>query len=1144
MNSSTMKEYSERKKESLLPNTVTVSKEEVDRNDELVLQKLTDLVLSQPGFLVRSCIDSYNAMIENLSDIIKTEIHIQLDENDPNSPSVIFHGREVRFVHPKMDDKLITASTCLYYRMSYYVSIEAKFDQTIIRNSQSQNTIQTDWIEMTKLPIMVGSNLCVSTCKGKLYDPLFSREDAGGYFILKGNKKAIFYKPRLKFNEILVVPRGKTASSNEEALSINELEVNIISKRAYSYPSYQHFLIISCDQSVVSLNISTLSPDKSYNIFSVIKGISGMRDIDIIEYLLNDVYLRNVPEETYSLITVTLQDSLRNIIDENTIDVIKYSIAHLNEEDNKSEFLLYCIRKLLRVALRFEPVDVRDSYNRTKLMDTPGSLVEELFISYMKITKKMMRDKIRNQPVIQEVSLLSELRIFQSEYMLKFFISNEYWGTSKKKHVCELIQPMNYLSQLESLRKITEDEKEKNKIIEKRRSHTDYQGFICSITSPTSPNIGLHKFWALFGFSNAYVYRYHPNWMKVLREYMSKLQKSNLSASTEETRDAVYSDRTVKGGSYDLFLDGVILGQLTVEGVQEACKYIDKVKFSDIEKYGEFTVTYVDYTRLTLNVNTHGGRILVPVVKLKENRVPVHYGDIHGMTELSEFTSKYPGVLDYVDTHWVDHNSLSMSLSDIKEYNREIKENYGSNASYKFSAVHLSPYAQYSISIALNPFASYQAAVRNLHVAKHLVSSITCNPAMEYNSQEKTRKHLIRGSRPLTRGPIDAHLGVDNMPVVVQMYLEMSSDILTQEDSYLMNWNAIARGALAIYEYKTYEMYVSFKSDEKFNTPTTKNRYFGFNFSKLDSDGIVMLNAEVEHGDVLMCKVESVGDDSVHVMPKVEIYDQYSPGRVCKIERYKNDTEAREYVIVKICKTSLGDAADKLSTDQGQKGVIGQIVSASEFAHNDMNFICSIKCSASAHTRMTGGQLMQPLTNYYAVINGNAVVNNTFDNLDINNMRDYLESHGMDRNQLSRVYREDCGFQLLNSVYVAPISFRRMRQLADNGSVKKADSGIDPITRNPLKGKNSGIKLGRMENDALEIYGVSDYMQSIINYNDKYRICNTCGIRVDVPQCPICKSSSNLMRVKIPAALGAVIEMCRPLGIGIKMRVDPSTTVL
>lgn len=1099
-------------------------------NDELVLNKLTELVLGMPGYLVRSCIDSYNAMVDNLREIIKTEIHIQLDENDMNSPSVIFHAREVRFVHPKMDDKLITASACLYYRMSYYVSIEAKFDQTIIRNSQSRNTIQTDWIEMTKLPIMVGSDLCVSMSRGKVYDPLFSREDAIGYFILKGNKKAIFYKPRLKFNEILVVPRGKTSSHDDTntLLSIEELEVNIISKRAYTYPSYQHFLIISCDaQSVLSLNISTLSPDKSYNIFSVIKGINGMRDIDIIEYLLQDVYLRNVPEEAYSLMTLTLQDSSRSTIEPNTIEVIKYSIAHLNDGDNKAEFLLYCIRKLLRVALRFEPVDVRDSYNRTKLMDTPGSLVEELFISYMKITKKMMRDKIRAQAVIQEVSLLSELRIFQSEYMLKFFISNDYWGTSKKKHVCELIQPTNYIGQLESLRKIVEEEKEKNKIIEKRRSHTDYQGFICSISSTTSHNVGLHKFWALFGFSNPYIYKYHHNWMRILSEYV---------------RDRL--DANIQDRNYDLFLDGIILGRMCVEDVQRICAYIDEIKFGDLESYGECTVVYVDYTRLTVNLNTHGGRILAPVVRLRENRVPVHYGDIHGMTKLSEFQLKYPGVFDYVDTHWVDHNSLSMSMDEISVYNKELRVTYGERARYNYSAVHLSPYAQYSISIAMNAFASYQAAVRNLHAAKHLTSSITCNPAMEYSSQDKTRKHLIRGSRPLTRSPVDRFLGIEQMPVVVQMFLEMSSDIFTQEDSYLMNWNAIARGALAIYEYKTYEMYVSFKSDEKFYTPTAKNRYFGYNFSKLDADGVVAMNAEVQHGDVLMCKVESVGDDNVHVMPKVEIYDQYSPGRVCKIERYKNDAEAREYVIVKICKTSLGDAADKLSTDQGQKGVIGQIVSASEFAHNDMNFLCSIKCSASAHTRMTGGQLMQPLTNYYGVLHGNAVTYNTFNRLDINDMRDYLEKNGLDRNQLSRMYREDCGFQILNSVYVAPISFRRMRQLADSGSVKKADSGIDPITRNPLKGKNTGIKLGRMENDALEIYGVVDYMQSIINYNDRYRICNTCGIRVDLSECPQCKSSSNLMRVKIPAALGAVIEMCRPLGIGIKMRVDPSTSVL
>ena len=120
-------------------------------------------------------------------------------------------------------------------------------------------------------------------------------------------------------------------------------------------------------------------------------------------------------------------------------------------------------------------------------------------------------------------------------------------------------------------------------------------------------------------------------------------------------------------------------------------------------------------------------------------------------------------------------------------------------------------------------------------------------------------------------------------------------------------------------------------------------------------------------------KIED-NSDTTQIRPKIEYYDQYSPGRVCKIIRYKNDQDAREYVIVKICKTSLGDSADKMSTDQGQKGVIGQIVSASEFGHNDMNFISSVKCSASAHTRMTGGQLLIRLTNYYAILNGNIIV--------------------------------------------------------------------------------------------------------------------------------------------------------------------------
>lgn len=1394
-------------------------------NDEKVLNKVLDLLLGNScDYFVKTCIESYDTMVENLKDIIRTDIYVKLDESDPASPSVLFSNQDIRFVHQKMDDRLITVPVSLHYKMSYYVSIEAKYTQTIIKSDHLKLVQETDWVEVAKLPIMVGSSLCVSKSKGKVMDPMFSREDPGGYFILKGNKKVIFFKPRIKFNEVLIFPNGKTSIERTDAsISMYDISCHVISKHAYSYPSYQHYIIIDYRNSVFYLTISTTGSEQSFNVFSVIKSISDMKDVDIIKYYLEDVYLSNSQEEVYSLITVTLQESTRIPVDSKNLDIIKYSIAHLENDEEKTSFLLYCIKKLMRVSLLYEPIDVRDSYNRTKLIDTPGSLIEELFISYLKITKKMMKDKIKNQTSLNNINLLSELKIFQTEYMLKFFISNEHWGTSKKKGVCELIQPTNYVYQMEMLRKISEDEKDKNVIMEKRRSHTDYQGFICSIASPTSRKVGLHKYLGLLCFINPYDYKQHHRLINKVREFSKDL---------------------VQKGNYHVFLDGLPVIETTIECISKLEEFVNKLKFNQSSEFSPYIVHYVDYSRLSMHINTHGGRLLVPVLKLKNNHVPVIYEDIQYMETLDEFVTRYPGTFDYVDTHWIDHNPLAISVKEIEEYNREVQLNYGSNVKYIYTAVHLTPYAQYSLAITLNPFASNQAAIRNGHLAKQLTASITCNPSMEYLSMDKTKKHLVRGVKPLTVSPIDKYVGTLEIPVLVNLFTEMCADIKNQEDAYILNWNAIARGAIMIYEYKTYEMYISFKSDEKFFTPTLKNRYFGFNFSKLGPDGIIEKDESVLYGDVLMCKIENRGDDSQHIMPKIEYYDQYSPGRVYAIDRYRNDQDAREYVIVKICKTSLGDSGDKMcvpgstevltpsgwiridsvtkttliatrgnygelvfeqpmhvyeydhngpmyilrsesvdatttlnhnmfvrmgdsqewkllpaveligldvrysqssstlnfdgadrivvnfesevptsdlisltlelyrnietdgrirsnkrlteimqkitshtnmpfshececgyiyptgwlstyslslvfnfptwlysvssekiseflkgfcemakyaiysrnnmihsreeqcneqksrsnmfmrllpeaqilaikigrvidptfkyrqdrspplvnknesikrwigkvycvqvttgiflmrenqkvswtgnSTDQGQKGVIGQIVSSSEFGQNDMNFIASVKCSPSAHTRMTGGQLLMPLTNYYAILTGTTVENNTFHNTNINDMRECLEYHGFQRDFLCRMYREDNQLVMLNSVYVIPLSFRRLRQLADDGNVKKADSGNDPITKNPSKGKSGGVRIGRMEMDAFEIHGVAEYLQSIVNYTDNYMLCNKCGVKVDDSVCKQCQSNANVIRAKIPAALGAVADYCLPLGVQLKMHV-------
>ena len=1103
-----------------------------DNEDDLILNKIIDLFLgNNKEYFVRSCTDSYNTMMENIQEIIYHDLYIPLSDDvnelDSNGTIVLFKAKDIRYVHQKYDDKQVTVAVATQHKLNYYLTIEVKYEQTIIKSEQNKVVLLTDWIEITKMPIMVGSKYCVSKRGKDIFDPLFSKEDPGGYFILRGNKRAIFFKSKVQYNEALILPNGKNVLTGDR-LSISDISCHIYSKSAYTYPSFSHYLLIDYKKSVFNLTRQQMNESIQYNLFSVIKSLSDMRDVDILNYLLGDIYLCNSQEEVHSLVTISLQES-NKLLKDKDIKIIRYSIAHIQDDASKVEFLLYCIRKLIRVSLKYEEMDDRDNYHKTKIMDTPGSLIEELFISYLKITKKIIKDKVKVIPEakLNNLDILSELKLFQIDYMIKFFISTNRWGPSKKKGVCESIQSNNYLHQLETLRKIVEQEKDKNIILAKRRSRTDYQGIICSITTPTSPKIGLHKFLALFGFINEYDYRQHHIYFKALKEYIDS-----------------YVDSNVKNHYY-IFFDGIIICTATIKFVQDVMLFIDNLKFNVRGKYGMLIVYYVDYKSLTLNINTHGGRLMVPVVRLKNNKLTIKYSDICKITTLEEMYEKYPGVIDYVDTYWMNHNSISLSMKEISEYNKELKVNYATNVEYQFSAVHLTPYSQFSISIALNPFASNQAAIRACYGAKQTASSITANPPSDYQSIEKTKKHLVCGTIPLTQSPFDKYVGTDKIPTTMTLFSEICSDFKNQEDAYVFNWSAIARGICVIYDIKAYEMFISFKSEEKFFKPILRQKTGNYNFSKLGADGIIGLNETVRYGDVLICKIEGKSEEYQQIKPKIEIYDQYTVGRVCKIDRYRNNQEAKEYVIVKICKTCLGEAADKVASDMGQKGVIGQIVSSSEFGHNDLNFIATVKCSPSAHTRLTAGQLIVPLVNYYAILIGNNVINNTFNNININKAKDLLEYHGFQRDFLCKMYREDSQLIMLNSVGVVPLAFKRLKQLADEGHVKKIDSGSDPITKNPIQGKTGGMKIGRMEKDALEIYGVPEFIQNVINYNTKYYICNTCKIKVDNKDlpCKLCGFKTNIIRTKIPASLGAVIDYCLPLGISIKTHVDEKTIV-
>ncbi len=273
----------------------------------------------------------------------------------------------------------------------------------------------------------------------------------------------------------------------------------------------------------------------------------------------------------------------------------------------------------------------------------------------------------------------------------------------------------------------------------------------------------------------------------------------------------------------------------------------------------------------------------------------------------------------------------------------------------------------------------------------------------------------------------------------------------------------------------------------------------------LNSEGIIMIGAEVKEGDILVGKVTPKGQAELSAEEKLllaifgeksrEVKDNSlrvphgGAGIVhdIKIFSRKNGDELQPGVnkevkvyIVQKRKISEGD---KMAGRHGNKGVISKILPIEDMPHLEDGTILDIMLNPlGVPSRMNIGQVLELHLGYAARELGMYFATPAFDGINSKDLEDIMKEAGMSVDGKQPVISGMTGEYFDSNISVGVMYMIKLAHMVDDKLHARSVGPYSLVTQQPLGGKaqNGGQRFGEMEVWALEAYGAAYTLREIL----------------------------------------------------------------
>jgi len=273
----------------------------------------------------------------------------------------------------------------------------------------------------------------------------------------------------------------------------------------------------------------------------------------------------------------------------------------------------------------------------------------------------------------------------------------------------------------------------------------------------------------------------------------------------------------------------------------------------------------------------------------------------------------------------------------------------------------------------------------------------------------------------------------------------------------------------------------------------------------LNSEGIIMIGAEVKEGDILVGKVTPKGQAELSAEEKLllaifgeksrEVKDNSlrvphgGAGIVHDIKVFsrKNGDELQpgvnKVVKVYIVQKRKISEGDKMAGRHGNKGVISRILPIEDMPHLEDGTVLDIMLNPlGVPSRMNIGQVLELHLGYAARELGMYYATPAFDGINSKDLENIMKEAGMSVDGKQPVISGKTGEYFDSNISVGVMYMIKLAHMVDDKLHARSVGPYSLVTQQPLGGKaqNGGQRFGEMEVWALEAYGAAYTLREIL----------------------------------------------------------------
>jgi len=442
--------------------------------------------------------------------------------------------------------------------------------------------------------------------------------------------------------------------------------------------------------------------------------------------------------------------------------------------------------------------------------------------------------------------------------------------------------------------------------------------------------------------------------------------------------------------------------------------------------------------------------------------------------------------------------------------------------------------------------------VHNCAMGKQAVGVYASN----YNYRIDTMAHVLNyAQKPMARTRLSKYTNSEALPSGVNAVIAiMTYTGFNQEDSVMMNENALDRGLFTSTYYKSYKDQCSKNhstgEEEIFTKPDHEKTAHmkPQNYGKLDEDGFVPKNTYVDQNDIIVGKVMPHKAQGIIHPKDASLYMKSNDNGHIDMNYQGVNGDGYKFCKVRLRKYRKPTIGDKVSSRHGQKGTIGMVYKQQDMPFSKDGIVPDVIINPHAiPSRMTIGQLIECIMGKAGCMIGALGDASPFTDCGVEDVATVLEGFGMERYGNEILYNGRTGEQIHTEIFMGPTFYQRLKHMVeDKMHTRGANGPVVMLTRQPAEGRarNGGLRFGEMERDAIVAHGASTFLKErMLDVSDNYRVfaCRKCGMMaVANPEknkykCMNCKNCADVTQVRIPYSMKLLMQELMTMGVAPRM---------